>query len=189
MSSLPYLAIDPGITTGWALMQEGKPKAMGKVPFEEVFDFLLEDRWKEIQLYVVENYRIRPQNLTGGWMHQWSNGEPLQVIGAVKCIAQARSAQVVLQEPAILPLAAKVTGFPYNPKKHVDDEHSAVLHGAYYWFKENGPDAMDETSIGSEDSDGVGVQSTTRIAQISSYSGLRGARRKASVEVQRKRRV
>lgn len=122
-----------------------------------------------------------------GWAHQWNEGEALQVIGHVKGLANAKGALVVLQEPSVLPHAAKLIGFPYNPKKHVNDEHSAVLHGSAYIFKEYGPDATAETEGSSGTPDSEGVRRPARIAQISSYSGLSKARRKAGVEMPKRK--
>lgn len=118
-----------------------------------------------------------------GWAHQWNDGEALQVIGHIKGVATSKGAIVVLQEPASLPMAAQQIGFPYNPKKHINDEISAMLHGSFYLFKEYGPDATTTPSGGSGAPSSSGVRRPTRVAQISSYTGLSKARRKAGMEV------
>lgn len=160
---------------------------MGTVPFREgpdgIFDFLNEARWNHIGLYVVENYRIRPASVTGGWQHQWDEGEALQVIGAVKCVATAKGALVVRQEPTVLPAIAKKIGYPYNPKKHINDEHSATLHGAHYLWEQEGPDASIAVERSSGEGDSSGVRRPARVTQISSFKGLRKAGNKRGVEL------
>lgn len=178
-----YLSIDPGVTTGWALMEDGSPVEMGTVPFEEVFDFINQPRWNSIYLYVVERYIIRPAKVMKGYAHQWNKGEALQIIGAVKFVAAAKGAEVVEQDASDLPMAARRLNFPYDPNKHVNDMHSAVLHGSFYWFKEHGPNAQDEAYGSSEEGDGTRVSRPSRVTQISSWQGLRAKRGKASLEV------
>lgn len=169
-----YLSLDPGATTGWAVMERGKPLKMGESPLAEFHSFLRAVS-EEVELYVVEDYIIRPASVQGGYSHQWNKGEALQVIGAVKYQAFLQGAEVVLQQPSVKPMGAKVSGIPYTPGKSGTHMFDAILHGCYYWYKKEGPSAENEIKGGSGDSAGAGVRPPTRITQVSSYKGLRKA--------------
>lgn len=176
-----YLALDPGGTTGWMLFNDGQPVEGGEIPFDNIWEFLNNPQWQEIGLYVVEDYIIRAASAQGGYAHQWNKGEALQVIGAVKCNAQAKAAVVVLQQPSIKDaIHRRLTGNPYN-KTTATHMLDASLHGAYYWWKEHPTDAGYVTPPSSEDSVGEGVRRPTRVVEIRGYEGLRGKRRKGGV--------
>lgn len=176
-----YLAVDPGVTTGWAEMVEGRPIKMGEVPYHEIWEWV--DSRSDIGLWIVEAYIIRPANIEHGYAHQWNKGEALQVIGAIKLLAFQRQAVVVEQQPSIKPAASRMSGIPYTPGKSGTHMFDAALHGAYYWIKKEGPYAEDETAVGGKDSDGGGIQRPARVTQISSYSGLRRAGNKRGVDM------
>lgn len=126
------LAVDPGSTrTGYALYEhEGGAKdsvllRQGIIHFDEVNGFLGDMTY--ITRLVYERYRIRP----GGRQNVGSEGKVMQVIGKLDMWASSLGIPVSTQEPAILPLAAKIVGYPM-PKSHLRDDVSAVLHGAYF---------------------------------------------------------
>lgn len=176
-----YLAFDPGGTTGWALCRRGRPTDMGEVPFDDVFSFLLEERWAPVRLYVVEDYIIRPQSVQGGYTHQWNKGEALRVIGAIELVCNAKKAALVKQQPSIKDLASKrLTGKPYKETRvtHMGD---AALHGFYWYWKEHPEYAENEFAGGSTDSHEERVPSAPRVVEIRGYSGLRKAGSKKRV--------
>lgn len=154
------------------MFDEGTPLAVGTVPFDDIFEWLAE---LTFSVYVVEDYIIRAGPAAGGYQHQWNKGEALQIIGAFKLHATKTGALVVLQQPSIKPMAARITGLPYDKNKSGTHVQDACLHGAYYWRKEHGlaPDA-NETSSGATPQQGV--QHPARVRQIDSWSGLREKR-------------
>lgn len=174
-----FVAIDPGVTSGYALFDEGKPLHMGEVTTEKDLrafnEWLDDDEYNDIEVWVVEDYIIRIDPQYKGFNHRFDQGIALRVIGAITHRAYGNGGEVVLQQPSILPIAAGRIGFPYNPKKHVQNQHSAILHGMHYWLKEH-PDAAPQNDNRREDSSGDGVRPTTRVSQISGWERPRGKR-------------
>lgn len=134
--AMMYTAVDPGRTTGYAEFRDGVPLTIGEILFEDVNDWISK---QETELWVVEAYIIRPAHLTGGYQHQWDKGEALQVIGAIRGIAAEKGIPVVMQQPSIKPMASKMCGIPYKKGKKAQHMNDAILHGAFYWRKNHGP--------------------------------------------------
>lgn len=126
------IGFDPGKTTGVAIYHDNEPFSVAEIRWEEIFSYL--NRLEVPDIYVVENYRIRAGAAAKGYQHQWSDGEALQVIGAIKCLAAWHKIPVELQEPAIKPVSAKHSGLPYDPKKKGKGWHQtdAMLHVEFY---------------------------------------------------------
>jgi len=122
-----YLAIDPGGTTGWAWMEDGKPTSMGEVPLSELKHWLDEQK---PEFFVVESYIIRPRG-SGGFNHSWNKGETLQIIGAIKLHAASLGVKVYEQQSSIKKVASGMFDIPNNGSHQFD----AVLHGMYWWFR------------------------------------------------------
>ena len=140
----------------------------------------------EYDLWVVEDYIIRPKGITQGYEHQWNKGTALRLIGAIELRVHQLGAELKKQQPSIKPIAAKKSGVPYTPKKKGTHMFDAVLHGNHYLDKEH-PNAPAETKGRSSDSDEPRVRTPARVARIDSLGGLRKARDKASMEVPRKK--
>lgn len=177
-----YLAIDPGGTCGWAIFSSitGRPTSMGECSRGAPFFKLLES--SDVDFYVVENYRIRPDYDRGkklaGFSHKWNEALTARDIGAVELWAHIMGRPIILQEPSIKPLAAKRFGLPNNPSHQMN----AVLHGAFYAWKELNL-APSEPESGRTDTIGPGIRRPARVALISGYSGLRKAGSKASIQM------
>lgn len=134
--SLRFTAIDPGKFIGWARFHNNMPLTVGVLDFGDAFwDWLDAER---PDLFVLENYIIRPKHIQGGYAHQWNHGEALQVIGAVKSHARRFGVPLVLQQSSIQSTESKRTGIPYK-RGRSNDINSAVLHGSHWWFKTHGP--------------------------------------------------
>lgn len=134
--TLRFTAIDPGKFIGWARFENHMPVTVGVLEFGDSFyDWLAEEK---PDLFVVENYLVRPAAAQKGYAHQWNKGEALQVIGAVKYHAHHYGIPLVLQQASIQPHAAKRSGIPYK-KGRSNDINSAVLHGTHWWFNNRGP--------------------------------------------------
>lgn len=126
-----YLAIDPGVTTGWAAFdKDGGFITFGEIKGEDNFlDWLEEQEFKEI---ILERYRSRP-----GAINAWSKGETQQHIGAIKRIAKKRGVTVNEQDPSpALAIGLRFIGMSETYKgKHVPDKISALAHGEYFLRK------------------------------------------------------
>lgn len=137
------LAIDGGKNIGWATFRPtGKFIDKGVIAHTEWFDtatFPLEI-WKDhlffrdenIDTLVVEGIRHDP-NIQQGGSQRWES----QVEGAVRMLGTLTGVEVVVQQPAILPVAAMHAGYEMpktktGRKKHLPDDISAWLHGRYY---------------------------------------------------------
>lgn len=133
---LHFTVIDPGKFIGWAKFENEMPVTVGVFEYDETFFDWLSD--ENPDLFVMENYIIRPSHQARGYKHQWGKGEALQVIGAVKFHTRQRGIPLVLQEASIQPISSKRSGVPYK-KGQSNDINSAVLHGSHWYFKNYGP--------------------------------------------------
>lgn len=182
MGDSRYLALDPGGTVGWAVFDEatGRPLRVGEVPRGAPFFELLQNI--DVGLYVVENWRVRPQYDKGrkldSWSPYWDEALTARDIGAVELWAYTHGRPIVIQEPTIKATAAAWYGLP-NDRSH---QMNAVLHGCYFATKELGH-APPKPQERRADSPRPRVRRPARVAQISGYKGLREARRSASLEV------
>lgn len=127
------ICVDPGKTTGWARFYNGTLNMVGEVEFEDTWNWL---RDLSPDLFVVEDYIIRPGSIQGGYNHQWNRGHALQIIGAIKYHATVEHCEMVLQQPAIKPLGYKFMGGEYVKGKKGQHMKDAVAHGFYYLSKQ-----------------------------------------------------
>lgn len=127
-----FIAIDPGGTTGWAEFNDGILQDLGELKAEDFYPWL---ELKKPHIWVVENYRIRPAQMSKGFGHQWSSVVPAQIIGAVRYRAYLTKAEVVLQEPSIKPLGAKCAGLEYTTNVKLQHQTDALYHAFFYMRK------------------------------------------------------
>lgn len=134
---LPFhvIALDPGTTTGFAVFILGKVAIFGEIKKDDIFsriDKQIPDVW------VIENYRVRPYSFKGKQTKTWDNPFALQVIGAVRAHGQRNKTPVIIQEPAIKPIGYGYLNMPYVKGKKNVHHLDAISHGAYYFVKEEG---------------------------------------------------
>jgi len=127
------IGFDPGESTGWAIVDLRRKsfeiEALG-VLNEAALTQKLEGLLVDIDVIVMENFRVRPGNAKRG-SFDYSPMKTIQVIGAIKYEAKKSGIPVVLQEPAIKPMGY---GFLHQPNKHLHDM-DALCHLAYYCIK------------------------------------------------------
>lgn len=139
------LAFDPGGKgedggTGWALLEDYEVVQIGKMKYgPELFAGVRE--LPDAEVWVIENYRVRPQNFSGKnkFAHRWSEVYPVRAIGAIESEAHRRGIQVAFQEPANKTIGYKVAGL--TPPKDKKKEHmfDAIAHGSYWFHVNIGP--------------------------------------------------
>lgn len=133
---LRIFAVDPGGTTGFALIEGAKVIQAGEIPTADFHNWLAEEVPSDIQYLIVEDYKIRPERLTHA-NHAWASGLTIQLIGALKFWAHLNEVTLVLQQAYIKATASGWTGLPYNPKSPVQNQHAydAAMHGVYFLIK------------------------------------------------------
>lgn len=126
------LAVDPGTHMGWAEFEDTRfPKAFGTVHGEEDIWQFIHCQKGLFDALIVEDYKVRPMGQKG-FNHAWNNVFPAQVIGAWKFWASAFHIPVVLQQPSIKAIGAKMA-FNRDYKKRSDNhEEDAIIHGVYF---------------------------------------------------------
>lgn len=170
---MKFIAVDPGGVTGWALFDDDHLLTVGEVSFDQYHSWLEE---LHPDLFVIEDYKIRPASLEKGWSHQWNDGQALQIIGAIEYHSYRRGIQVVRQQPSIKPLGYAHAGLTYRKDRKGTHINDAVAHGFYFWRKEHGPSAEDAGASSNSDTAGERIRNPTRIAKVDSWKGLRGKR-------------
>ena len=128
---MKVIGIDPGGTTGWSVIEDNELKTAGQVKAEH-FMHWLSNLPTDFDTMVVEDYKIRPDQLVGNYQHTWSSGQTLRFIGALHFWAYNNGINFVLQQPAIKPVAAGWTGLEYTKGKKDMHHVDASLHAAYY---------------------------------------------------------
>lgn len=139
------LSFDPGDSCGLSLwVSVGKDKGRElwrqKLSYEDFIlwcDGELDYPIYDIDVIVVEDYTQRPK--PGGMNAKGNKMKASQAIGTMRLFAKIIGAEIVMQQPAILNVAAmhsstKVVG-------HYDDSVSAFLHGWWYWESQGVPTA------------------------------------------------
>lgn len=115
----------------------GQPVRMHQVTLDEFNDWLILE-YEAPDVMVVEDYRIRPKGMTGGWQHEWDKGDTLRIIGKLELYAQMNQVKFVLQDPSIKALANQlVFGKKYDKKSKDPMRHAkdALLHARWYMHK------------------------------------------------------
>lgn len=129
------ICIDPGTTSGFAIFIKGKVANFGELKKDQIFIWL--DR-QNPDLFVVENYRIRPRTFRGKQTRTWDNPFALRILGAVESQCQIKEIPLVIQEPAIKPIGYGFLNMPYVKGKKNVHHLDAIAHGAYYFVKHEG---------------------------------------------------
>ena len=117
------LALDPGHTTGWAVLTEEKIVATGMFPGYNELEELLE-KYKP-EMAVLEDFTLYP------WKSHalaWSQLETVQNLGVMKFILDRTEVPYVLQKA----LLVKKLGKRLLHKCSSQHERDAITHGILY---------------------------------------------------------
>lgn len=133
MTTPNYLAIDPGVSTGYATFDsKGTLLSKGILrSLDELMDFLQEQ--SPIDTIICEDYRVYGHKAKA---HTGSRVETVQAIGMVKVYANKWGAKLVLQPASILPIAQKFSGINLPSNHKLSHDFAALNHGIYYLTKE-----------------------------------------------------
>lgn len=127
---MKLVAFDPGLTTGWALFEEGQVSKVGESKWEdELFTLFKFEYIQTADLFIVEDFLLQKER-----NQRWTRLETPQVIGAIKLRAHQLGVPVVMQQPSIKPVAFKWMETE-KPKGHAPHYLDAVAHGNYYLIK------------------------------------------------------
>ncbi len=109
---------------------------MGEIPWGDDGDVILDwiEEQPEVDVWIVENYRVRPTTMRQGHANTWSESHESQIIGAVRSHARRTSAEFVTQEPSLKPVGYGMAGLKYVPHKKRAHIQDAVAHGVYWWM-------------------------------------------------------
>jgi hypothetical protein len=126
------LSIDPGGSNGWALWTSAGEILKSGTAVGELAFYQMLDETKDIQTYVVEEYRLYPHMAK---QQIWSSFDTIQRIGAVKLMAWKRGANVVEQPASIKSIAYKLSGVTKPTVKAKEHRFDAIVHGYHYFYK------------------------------------------------------
>ena len=131
---MKVMAIDPGGTTGFALFNgELIPEAVGEVKQDDLFDWL--SSYKDVDIWVVEDYFVRPGKGKNGYQHQWNRGDTFRIIGAIHFHAFLTRSEFQLQQPSQKVMGYKLMGKEYVKGKKDMHMFDAIAHGHVYLSK------------------------------------------------------
>lgn len=131
-----YLAIDPGLTSGWARFDgdTGEIIAFGQ--------FKYEDRDMELRRLITPNCKgvITEDYKNYAWKRQknWSRNETSKLIGGIEAICAYLNVKHYLQASTCKPIGYRWAGLDSAPSNHaISHQYDAVAHGVY-WLQTNG---------------------------------------------------
>lgn len=131
--------IDPGETTGWAVVKfRTETRELKVVDFGESRDpttFDLTDHIRNCDLMIVENFLVDPtKSRTGAFDH--SDMLTIQVIGALRLQARLHEKRVVLQSRSVKPVGYGYLRRTYVKGKRGMHTWDAMAH-AVFWAVKN----------------------------------------------------
>jgi len=126
------LAVDPGLTTGYALFRNGRLEDFGQcVGLDQLTEYL--ERITRPEIIVMEKYRLFK------WLAEQQSGSRMEVAqaeGIIVSYAHRNHIKLEEQAPNVLPIAEKYTGLKVEGGSHKFSHwRSAFNHGTYYLVK------------------------------------------------------
>jgi len=131
------LGLDPGKTTGVAMIQVIENRIKPPLYYAECKDETLldiEELFDKADFIVVEDFKTRPGKARQG-AFDWDQMIAPQVIGAAKSLAKRYGKVVVLQQPALKPVAYGLSNQKYVPGKKGMHCQDALAHAVFYSVK------------------------------------------------------
>jgi hypothetical protein len=135
---LRILAVDPGESNGWCLLDLNEDRTVHLVTFgtEKKLVFYRKLReWMqtdyELDAVIAEDFKVRPINAKTG-SFDWNRMPAPQVLGVLEFFAQSMTIPFVLQQPSIKPVGYGFLGKPYVKGAKNAHHLDALAHGMYY---------------------------------------------------------
>lgn len=129
-----YLAIDPGITSGWAQFSEsGDVLGYGQFHIKDVTVVLRDLVHEGLLGVIVEDFKNHP------WVKQRSfdRNDTSKLIGRIEMICGLREIKMVLQPNTCKPIGYLWAGLQQPSNHSISHQFDAVAHGVY-WLQQNG---------------------------------------------------
>ena len=130
---MKILGIDPGKSTGWAIIEitnkEIKPVDQGVEKEGEVrhIHTLIE----QVDIVVCEDFKLRPDKARRG-VFDYSSMIAPQVIGKIELLCDITGTTLAKQQPSVKPVAYGFSGLKYVPGKKGAHWQDAYSHAVYY---------------------------------------------------------
>ena len=137
LSTPPLIAIgfDPGLTTGYAVFNNGIPGAIGQLDsLDELTDFL-EGLPYTPDLIVMEKYALWK------WMALEQSGSKMEVAqaeGIIKSYARRKRVELIEQAPSVLGNAKLWTGVNHKQGNHAFSHWKSAYNHMYFYLIKNG---------------------------------------------------
>lgn len=127
------LAVDPGITIGWAIFEDdGEIHTFGQIHKDE-FPTWLAEQEHSFHTIVVEDYVLYRKKAV---KQSGSNMPASLVIGQLEMFAAQQGAKLIKQQADILPQAQKISGIKMPSDHSISHQFSAINHGIFWLVKE-----------------------------------------------------
>lgn len=110
-----------------------QPLRVEEIPKTDVMAWLSGNR--DVDIWVVEDYFVRPANKKGGYSHEWNRGDTLRIIGAIEYHAFMFGAEFVLQQPSQKVMGYKLMGKEYKKGKGGMHIFDAIAHAQVFFGK------------------------------------------------------
>lgn len=123
-----YLALDPGLTTGWAEFDDlGSLMGFGQVKEKDLTDFLTDHLHSDLKEVICEDYRNH------GWMQQkkWGRNETSKIIGKIELLAELKNVPFVLQPNTVKSIGYMWGGITAPSNHSISHQYDAYAHGCY----------------------------------------------------------
>ena len=128
-----YLAIDPGITSGWCSFDDkGDMLEFGTFKYRDRNVMLKGLIHENLKAVIVEDYRNH------AWTKQknWSRNETSKLIGTIETFCEFNTVPVKLQPNTVKAIGYKWAGLK-PAGNHANSHHlDAIAHGVY-WLQQN----------------------------------------------------